>query len=167
MLWYAVIIGSVLVSIYIWLKRKLHGLPLIAGLWLIILASFYVSSVYPPSPERILLFAFVLGFGIALIIWGIVNYYISKYCIKAITKSFGEDGMLELQIKGHYGILYGFFIHTDVAVAAFRDFINEEIWFKGWKISGWNLALSSKASQPCWYVMCLLEPKTILDRILK
>lgn len=167
MLWYLVIVGAFALSLYALNRRKLNALPMVVGLWLIIFASYYVSSTYPPTPEKILLFAFVLGFGIAFLIWGVINFIIYKPRAVHIHKPLGEDGYITMQVSDHYGILYGYFVHSDEYISMFKDFINSEIWFKGFKISSWNVDFTWKGTTPYWFIMCLLEPKTIIDRILK
>jgi len=171
LVWILILLATVSITIWATIRKKEAGLPLILGVWLLLLVAYLSLKWFPPLPGQILIIAFTAGISICLIVWGLVNiliqlkYYSLEYTIR---KNLGHEYFMVLQKpKGHYGVLYGYVPWDSDGAEFFHSFVNENIWFKGLKLTQLNIELEvrSSALRIAW-VWGLIEPKTIIDRIL-
>lgn len=174
MAWIPIIVVMALITAWALIRKKVAGLPLVAGLWLLLLTGYLATIWFPPAPRHVLAMGLLGGLSAGLLIWGITNIFIEtciyKTSMKAVEKiRIGDrEGFMALEKseKSHYGVLYGLLPWNDEGAAHFVRFVNEYIWRKGYKISQLQIELEVYGNIRIAWIWGLLEPKHIVDRIL-
>mgnify|MGYP000327144086 CR=1 FL=1 len=166
------IIGA-LVSLWAAFRKGLAGLPLILGVWFLYASGLLLYFWFPPTPPQIALVFFLAGISITVIIWGIYNVWLNLCFakkLKPIKKPLGKVGGMELFIaldaKPNYGIMYGLIPWDDQGADILYNFLNNEIWEKGLKLTHFDAEHAEIGGMHCAFILGIIRPKTIIDRIL-
>lgn len=170
-IWIIILLAAISITLWTVVRKKEAGLPLIFGTWSLLLMAYLAMKWYPPLPRQLLVIAFLAGISIAFIVWGLVNIVIQwKYYNLEFTakKTLDDKYFIAMQKpKAHYGVMYGYIPWDDDGAELFHTFVNEEVWFRGLKLTQLNIELEvyGAALRIAW-VWGIVEPKTIIDRIL-
>ena len=166
------VIGA-LVTIWAIVRKGLAGLPLILGIWFLYAGGLLVWHWFPPTPAQIALVFFIAGISIALLAWGIYNVWLNLCLakkLKPVRRSLAKftDGELfiALEAKPNYGVMYGLIPWDDRGADILYSFLNEEVWGKGLKVTHFQAEHAEVGGLHCAFILGILQPKTIIDRIL-
>jgi hypothetical protein len=163
-------IGIAAISLLLYWKIGSLAIPTILGLLLMYAICVASTRIYPPTPELILLSAFILGLSIALIAWGVSNYYSYRLIAtpQYIHKKYDENTALNFYKleKAPYGVFYGYVPWGDLGASYFAEFLNTEVWGRGYKVAFMDVAEIEIGGQPWALVWGIVLPKTFIDRIL-
>ncbi len=169
--WIILLLVAVVITGWAIVRKGVSGLPLIIGVWWLFLIAYLAYKWFPPTPSQLLVLGFLAGIAIGLIVWGLTNVIIqAKFYEEAISlkKELGGGNFIAIskERKAHYGVLYGYLPWNDEGAGYFASFVNENIWFKGYKITQLNIELDIVSGIRIAWIWGLIEPKTIIDRIL-
>jgi len=177
------IIAALIVIITIWaiIVRGFASIPLVLGMWFLYASGLLLYHWFPPTPPQIALVFFLAGVSLVLIAWGIYNLYVELSLpkkLRPVRRSLGKDFFLAiqpagksdyivpLQAKPTYGIMYGLIPWDDEGADMLYRFLNEEVWEKGLKVTHFDAEHAEISGTHCAFILGVLRPKTIIDRIL-
>jgi len=169
------ILAAVAVAITAWAawRKGLSGIPLILGIWLMMLIAYLAISWFPPTPGQIAAMFFMAGLDTFLLAWGIYNciielcYARKEFCITLKPTSDNRSYLtLYKQPNATYGVLYGAVPWSADGADIILRALNEAIWEAGWKLDKWGIAYAEFGGIPVCLVMSIIRPKTFIDRIL-
>ncbi|MEM2233993.1 MAG: hypothetical protein QXP81_10705 [Nitrososphaerota archaeon] len=83
----------------------------------------------------------------------------------------GSDGVksfmaLTVPLKANYGVMYGLISWDEEGASVLYDFLNNQIWRKGYKVEHFDVEHAQIGGSHVAFVMGIVRPKTIIDRIL-
>ena len=165
------ILVAAAITLWAVFRKGVSGLPLILGVWGIILCLWLGFKWTYPTPEQIALLAFLIGASLTLLVWGCVNVFIE---IAKLKEKFFEKVSLSEKCfvivskhaKSPYGVLYGVVPWNDEGASILLQALNEKIWAKGYKIEQLNVEYAEIGGISTAWIMGIIRPKTIIDRIL-
>ncbi|RLE47717.1 MAG: hypothetical protein DRJ31_08445 [Candidatus Methanomethylicota archaeon] len=162
---------AALITIWAVWRKGVSGLPLIFGVWGLILSLYLAGKWVYPTPEQLILLAFVAGAAITLLTWGCVNIFIEfakfrESLFRRLPISDKHYIILSKQAKSPYGILYGAIPWNEEGMSILLKFLNEEIWGRGYKLDKFVAEYDEVAGAAVAWIIGILRPKTFIDRIL-
>ncbi|RLI87404.1 MAG: hypothetical protein DRP01_01895 [Archaeoglobales archaeon] len=167
----AVIIA--VISIWAIWRKGLAGVPLILGLWFFYGACILLYHWFPPTPGQIALAFFLAGIAIALLIWGVYNIWLNFVTSgRLLTKKFAIEKVgdkelyIALEARPNYGVMYGLIPWDDRGADILHQFLNNEVWARGLKVTHFQAEHAEVGGLHCAFILGILRPKTIIDRIL-
>jgi len=171
------VVAVVMACISAWaiIRKGLAGLPLILGMWFLYADALLLIHWFPPTLAQIAVAFFIGGVSIALIAWGLYNIWMNIVLVKRIAMLDGKkktfpDGqfwiMFRASQKPTYGVMYGLIPWNDEGANMLYEFLNEEIWKKGLKVEFFDAEHAEVSGTHCAFIMGIVRPKTIIDRIL-
>jgi len=167
------IVVAVGVTIWAAWRKSVSGLPLILGIWLMMLIAYLTLAWFPPTPGQIAAIFFMAGLDVFILAWGVYNVVVELYIVKGgfditLEPTSGGKSYLRLlkQPEANYGILYGVVPWSAEGADIILRALNETIWEAGWKLDKWGIAYAEVAGIPVCMVMSVIRPKTFIDRIL-
>ena len=170
-LWAIVVAAAALVSAWAIMRKRLASIPLVIGVWLLLLTGYLAMAWFPPTPGKLAALGLLAGFSITCLIWGLVNVAIERMgeiykCEKVVLKDKAFKIAVYKPAEAHYGVLYGAVPWNEGGATFFWRFINENVWSRGLKITQLEIGLDLTGSIAWAWIWGLVEPKNILDRIL-
>lgn len=73
---------------------------------------------------------------------------------------------LTVPLKANYGVMYGLISWDEEGASVLYDFLNNQIWRKGYKVEHFDVEHAQIGGSHVAFVMGIVRPKTIIDRIL-
>lgn len=91
--------------------------------------------------------------------------------IRAIDNDNRSDGVksfmaLTVPLKMTYGVMYGLISWDEEGASMLYDFLNNQIWRQGYKVEHFDVEHAQIGGSHVAFVMGIVRPKTIIDRIL-
>lgn len=179
------VLAIIIVLITVWavLRKGLAGMPLIIGMWLLFADALLLVYWFPPTPPQIATVFFLGGVAIMLIVWGLYNVWLNLAMVKKLRKLNGAKMLLPKPItvdgkeitlgltirtldKPSYGVMYGLISWDDQGADLLFRFLNEKVWGSGLKLEQFQAEHAQIGGSHCAFIMGILRPKTIIDRIL-
>jgi len=169
------ILALVALGVTIWAawRKSISGIPLIVGVWLMMLIAYLAISWFPPTPGQIAAIFFMAGLDVFLLAWGIYNCVVELYYAKkelSITLRPASDDRSHLTIYKQpgstYGVLYGIVPWSSEGADIILKALNETVWEMGYKLDKWGIAYAEIGGIPVCLIMSIIRPKTFIDRIL-
>jgi len=169
MIW--IFLGVVAGLIILWalLRKSVAGIPLALGTAFLYVVAYSAVAWYPPSVGQTLLLTFLAGVSIALIAWGLANIAAERLVKKKfyVEKTAGESKLMAIKAEGNpYGVIVGGAPWSVEGAALFSEFLNETIWRKGYKVTHLCVEAVEIGGGIYAYVLGIIQPKTVIDRIL-
>jgi len=170
-----IVLAVILVLITLWaiFRKGLAGIPLILGVWFLYASGLLLYYWFPPTPAQIALVFFLAGISMVFIVWGLYNVWLnlsfSRKFAKArhiIGKIVDKELFIAMEAKPTYGVLYGLIPWDDRGADMLHRFLNEEIWEKGLKVTHFQAEHAEVGGLHCAFILGIIRPKTIIDRIL-
>lgn len=158
------------ITAYSLLRKGLAGLPLALGTWGLFFTGAAAVAWFPPTTGKLLVLAFTAGVSIALIAWGLANVIANKLALKPFygELEFGDKFYIRATktAKSPYGVLYGFLPWNAEGAGYFVDFLKKQIWGRGYKLTFLQVEHIEIAGTSVAAIWGVIQPKTIIDRIL-
>ena len=168
--WIAIGIVVALISIYAIIRKGFTGIPLVIGVWWLYFTAMLAVTWFPPTPPQTALLAFMTGVSLALIIWGLANIMANILAERPLYVGANLSNEFFItaakQEKSPYGVLYGCVPWNAEGAGFFANFLREEIWAKGYKLTHLQVERDERGGRAIAWIWGIVRPKTIIDRIL-
>lgn len=175
MIFTIILVAVAAIIAYALLRKRTAGVPLAIGLLFLLAACAIAMYRFPPSPGQIAALFFMLGASIAMLAWGIANI-IANMCIakrefyRQVEKMTANGQKIFVALakprKAAYGILYGLISWDDEGAELLFNFLNNEVWAKGLKLEQFDAEHAQIGGTHVAFLLGIIRPKTIIDRIL-
>uniref|UniRef100_A0A7J3JRG4 Uncharacterized protein n=1 Tax=Ignisphaera aggregans TaxID=334771 RepID=A0A7J3JRG4_9CREN len=176
MIFEVLLVAVIAISVYALLAKKFAGIPLVIGLFLLLAVYLVAAYRTPPTLTQIVAIFFLLGASVPLLAWGIANFISNLRVVKreitaTAVSEFAVDGVkafitLAKPQKATYGIMYGLIPWNVEGAELLFNFLNNEIWNKGLKVEHFQAEHAQIGQVHVAFILGILRPKTIVDRIL-